>query len=227
MAKLDKLDMSLDDLLKKNRKPGGGGGGGGRKSYGGGGDGGGGRKVDVPRKRHELVVVKNNAGVIGKRGGRGGRGRGRSRGRGRGRGRGYAARASTATRPEPNANVFARRNDDGSVVVLHGGVEAATISKGGEVKLNVGGQWTEEMMATINDALGPTLDVTVSAPDGVEGDWFVTDGHIWLVRMASDAITLPPFGYPPETRPHFGSMVLQNSGGVPAETSVSREVSGE
>jgi hypothetical protein len=93
------------------------------------------------RKRHELVVVKSNASISKRgRGGRGMRGRGGrgSRGRagrgGRGGRGGRAGFGSGAPRPEPNPNLFGRRNDDGSVVVVHGGVEVVTVSKGGEVR---------------------------------------------------------------------------------------------
>lgn len=81
------------------------------------------------------------------------------------------------------------------------------------MKLDIGGQWSEDTLTCINDALGVTLGVKLSVPDGIEGDWFVTDGHIWLVRMTSDTIVCPSIGYPPDSRLLFASMVLQNAGG--------------
>ena len=242
----DKLDMPLDELIRAKRpekKKGGGGGnkrrqsgagrsergGGGGRSGGGdgsgqdGGDGGG-------RKRHELVVVKNTPGTINKRGGRGGlRGGGfvrapaRGRGFGRGRGRGRAPRKP------PNDNLVARQNPDGSVGILLHDAEVVTVGQAGDVTLNTAGQWTDETLDTMNAALEP-LSVKVSAPDGAEGDWYVTDGHIWHVRMTGDSIVLPVIGYPPPARHQFSVNVLRNAGGsAPTRTSttIGGEASGE
>ena len=247
----DKLDMSLDDLMGSRSKPqkkqggGGGGGGGGNKGGGGGiggkqqrrggqgrddrrdsGGGGGGGGV---RKRHELVVVKNTPGSIGKRGGRGGY-RGRGDGgfvpRGRGGGRGYG-RAARAPRKPPNDTLMARRNADQSVAVLLGEFEVVTVGLGGEVTLNTAGQWNDETLTCMNAALEP-ISVKVSAPDGAEGDWYVTDGHIWHVRMTGESIVLPIIGYPPEARLQFHMNILRNAGGsAPGRAGAAAAAEGE
>lgn len=247
----DKLDMPLDELIRakrpekkskgekghggnKRRQSGGGrgserggGGGGGGDGSGSGGNGGSGVNGGGGggRKRHELVVVKNTPGTIGKRGGRGGLrggfvrgGRGRGFGRGRGRGR--------APRKPPNENLMASQNPDGSVGVLLHDAEVVTVGQGGEVTLNTAGQWTDETLDTMNAALEP-LSVKVSAPDGAEGDWYVTDGHIWHVRMTGDSIVLPVIGYPPAARHQFHVNILRNAGGsAPSRASAAGEAAG-
>lgn len=243
----DKLDMPLDELIRakrpekkkgekgggnKRRQSGGGraergsGSGGGGGGDGSGGNGGGGNGGGGGRKRHELVVVKNTPGTIGKRGGRGGlrggfvrggRGRGFSRGRGRGR----------APRKAPNENLVARQNPDGSVGVLLHDAEVVTVGQGGEVTLNTAGQWTDETLDIMNAALEP-LSVKVSAPDGSEGDWYVTDGHIWHVRMTGDSIVLPVIGYPPAARHQFHVNVMRNCAGgtAPSRADAAGEATG-
>ena len=79
--------------------------------------------------------------------------------------------------------------------------------------LNTAGAWTDETLTCMNDALEP-LSVKVSAPDGAEGDWYVTDGHIWHVRMTGDSIVLPAIGHPPEVRRQFAGNIQRNAGGA-------------
>jgi len=81
------------------------------------------------------------------------------------------------------------------------------------VTLNTAGAWTDETLTCMNDALEP-LSVKVSAPDGAEGDWYVTDGHIWHVRMTGDSIVLPAIGHPPEVRRQFAGNIQRNAGGA-------------
>jgi len=81
------------------------------------------------------------------------------------------------------------------------------------VTLNTAGAWTDETLTCMNDALEP-LSVKVSAPDGAEGDWYVTDGHIWHVRMTGDSIVLPAIGHPPEVRLQFAGNIQRNAGGA-------------
>lgn len=89
--------------------------------------------------------------------------------------------------------------------------------------LNTAGAWTDETLTCMNDALEP-LSVKVSAPDGAEGDWYVTDGHIWHVRMTGDSIVLPAIGHPPEVRRQFAGNIQRNAGGAaPAEEGAEEE----
>jgi hypothetical protein len=192
------LDRSLDDLIKEGkpkqekRKPG--------KKQGahkGSGDGG------NQGSGHRLVVVNN--GGINKRGRGGAR---NTRGRGRGR-----ARASAERKPKvATVDLDAKKNEDGSVTVMCGEIEAVTISSVGEVKINTGGKFTEEMLKTLNDTLSHPLGVRVLTPDGLEGEWLVTDNHIWLVRIVADQTTLPVIGYPPAGRGQFPEFVLKHAG---------------
>ena len=88
--------------------------------------------------------------------------------------------------------------------------------------LNTAGAWTDETLTCMNDALEP-LSVKVSAPDGAEGDWYVTDGHIWHVRMTGDSIVLPAIGHPPEVRRQFAGNIQRNAGGDDEAAAVEEE----
>jgi hypothetical protein len=112
------------------------------------------------------------------------------------------------------------------VAVLLADAEVVTVGLGGEVTLNTAGQWTDETLSTMNAALEP-LSVKVSAPDGAQGDWYVTDGHIWHVRMTGDSIVLPVIGYPPAARHQFHVNILRNAGGsAPSRASAAGEAAG-
>merc|ERR1712166_704984 len=174
------LNSSLDDISAANRKQ---------------------HKSGGPQRRNNSRNDRRFDGGYGggQRGGNDDRG-----GRKGGKGKGKAPRSTGFKKFETCA-----QNENGDVVIKLYETEIVTVDPAGNFTLNAGGFRTSMTLEAMNSALAP-FRLKVTAPNGFDEDWNVSDGKRFMQRV-QDGVKLPPVGnVDPKVRANRGKLLLMN-----------------